>query len=424
MSSASEASSRRRRGAAASWGSLDLVRAKAQTLWRNGSILRALNSHPADSGDEAPSPRPFPIRVRLPGPSGEQVADDFAAVRSWAAALVADAERAGCRIELRPVRAGALGRQQLPWAGWLDTPQDALRLLGRNAASEAARFEDLLRLADEHGPWARQVALSRPFEVLTAEVNWHALLATTTWFLTNPRPGVHPRAIPVEGAHTKLIESRRALLTRLLDAALPAEAVNVDAPTFEGRYGLATAPRTAHLRAAGSVVGLPHLAEAEVVWPLEGLAGIDPLERGVTDVLVVENLLPLQRVPLVPGRLVLWGRGYAVAHLLSSLPWLRTVPIRYWGDLDTHGFAILALAREALPHLSSVLMDAATLRGHLPRAGTEPTPRSDDLVGLRDDEQEVYDLLRTDALGTAVRIEQEHLAEAAVRAAIRELTPP
>ena len=36
----------------------------------------------------------------------------------------------------------------------------------------------------------------------------------------------------------------------------------------------------------------------------------------------------------------------------------------YWGDLDTHGFAILNRLRECFPHARSMLMDRATLLAH------------------------------------------------------------
>lgn len=44
--------------------------------------------------------------------------------------------------------------------------------------------------------------------------------------------------------------------------------------------------------------------------------------------------------------------------------WLRDVAVRYWGDVDTHGMAILAEVRRALPHVRSALMDLETLQDH------------------------------------------------------------
>jgi hypothetical protein len=38
--------------------------------------------------------------------------------------------------------------------------------------------------------------------------------------------------------------------------------------------------------------------------------------------------------------------------------------ILYWGDIDTHGFAILDRLRTGMPHMRSLMMDQATLQAH------------------------------------------------------------
>ncbi|NYT67857.1 Wadjet anti-phage system protein JetD domain-containing protein [Pusillimonas noertemannii] len=58
-----------------------------------------------------------------------------------------------------------------------------------------------------------------------------------------------------------------------------------------------------------------------------------------------------------------WPARYAVSAL-KALPWLRTAEVLYWGDIDTHGSAILDRARKTVPQIRSVLMDEATLLAH------------------------------------------------------------
>jgi len=48
--------------------------------------------------------------------------------------------------------------------------------------------------------------------------------------------------------------------------------------------------------------------------------------------------------------------------------------VHYWGDLDTHGFAILNQLRAWLPQTRSFLMDRQTLVEHRDRWGREPAP--------------------------------------------------
>jgi len=103
--------------------------------------------------------------------------------------------------------------------------------------------------------------------------------------------------------------------------------------------------------------------------------------------------------------------------MLSGIPWLARVSVVYWGDIDSHGLAILSGVRATVPHVRSVLMDLDTLRVHADRTGVEPTPRSDDLSHLTDREEALYTVLRT---GRGTRVEQEHLLPHSVLAAFTQ----
>jgi hypothetical protein len=48
---------------------------------------------------------------------------------------------------------------------------------------------------------------------------------------------------------------------------------------------------------------------------------------------------------------------------------VQEVDVHYWGDLDTHGFAILHSLRAWLPQTQSFLMDRQTLAEHRDRLG-------------------------------------------------------
>ncbi|MGN6524272.1 MAG: Wadjet anti-phage system protein JetD domain-containing protein, partial [Actinomycetes bacterium] len=78
-----------------------------------------------------------------------------------------------------------------------------------------------------------------------------------------------------------------------------------------------------------------------------------------------------------------------------------------WGDIDTHGFAILDRLRAWLPQTRSVLMDRATLLAHRERWVEEDRPTRAALSRLTEDERALYEDLVTDAFGQRVRLEQE-----------------
>jgi hypothetical protein len=390
---------------AGAWSTPSIVREKAAAWWRGGRLLRELHA-PGD-------PPMFPARIRLVRPTKDEVADRFGEVRGWASRHLAAAADGGWQVETRRVAVRSLGPQEIASALVLPDAQTALAALGGSARRDAATFARCLQETRAVGVWAEQVALARPLDVVAAAADWPDLLRVTEWVGANPRPGLHVRALPVPGAHSKLVENNKALVSALLLARLPVEAVDLEAVNFEERFGFATGERSVVLRAIGAMVGLPYLVFPEVTWPAAGLASLDPAERGIDQVVVVENRACLPMVAPAEGRVVVWGAGYGAGDLLAGIGWLDRVDVVYWGDLDTHGLAILDAVRAVVPGVRSVLMDVATLEFHGDRAGTEPVPREGEFAHLTVEEQALYRRLRA----SRQRVEQEHLSREVIDAA-------
>jgi len=382
------------------WSSPQTVLAAVRAKWDRGAVLRELHL-PAEQRTT------FPLRVRLPGPDAADLAPRFADVSTWAREMHDAATRDGWQLLTRAVRAGGLGTQNLPAAALIDTPHTALRLLGSTYTTSAARFAVALEQAAALGDAVAALALARPLEVLGAGEDWPLLLELAAWTRAHPRPNLYVRQIPVAGVHTKLVETHRPLLSRLLDAVLPADAVESATPAFPARFGFRAPSRRARVRGAAAVLGVPGAEVADVTWDVGGLAALDVTAAGVTELLIVENQSSYLTVPADRRRLVLWGAGYGAEELLAALPWAGQVTVRYWGDLDTHGFAILSRVRAVAPHTTSLLMDAATLLSHKPFWSVEGTPHNQPLPHLTDEEHATFDALRRGTYGMGVRLEQE-----------------
>lgn len=95
---------------------------------------------------------------------------------------------------------------------------------------------------------------------------------------------------------------------------------------------------------------------------------------------------------------------------LAGISWLARARLTYWGDVDTHGFAILDRLRAHYPKARSLLMDEATLEAHLALAVTEPTLTRAALTRLTVEEDEVYRGLIAHRWGDRLRLEQERLS--------------
>src|SRR5687768_3876550 len=101
-----------------SWTTSREVKAQIARLWDRGDLARALVTGEAG----------LPRRLRLKGPEVSEVTDRFDAVRQWVSEIGAIP---GLRIVWRDARHRVHGTQRLPQEIWIDTPEAALALIGR-----------------------------------------------------------------------------------------------------------------------------------------------------------------------------------------------------------------------------------------------------------------------------------------------------
>jgi hypothetical protein len=176
---------------------------------------------------------------------------------------------------------------------------------------------------------------------------------------------------------------------------LPAEAVlSAASPSrqFELRYGLLVKPPLVRFRILDEGMSIQGLSD--IATPAAQFARLSlPVRR----VFVTENEINGLAFPALPESIVVFGLGYGLDRL-SEIPRWRDREIYYWGDIDTHGFAILDRLREALPRARSLLMDRDTLMAHRALWGAEPEPHLGALSRLTEPERALFEDLRLDRL--------------------------
>jgi hypothetical protein len=379
------------------WTPPDDVRAQVLRLWDRGRILAArLGGEPL-----------FPFSARLSRPQTRELSERFGEAQAWIRALEAGSKSAlgtGYDVVYADINHRQLGSNRVPEAVVVPSEQDALALIGRRRESEA--FDRLVRMTRDSHPELVPWIARKPLELLDRGEDWACILAVVAWFRKHPKSGIYARQIDVPGVHTKLIERNRRLLGELLDLAVCATDIDQDAvgaQAFERRYGLRSKPALVRFRLLDPRLRIGGLDD--ISTPVAQLAGIDlPVRR----VFVTENEINGLAFPSVDEGMVIFGLGYGV-ELLGEIPWLNSKTVFYWGDLDTHGFAILDRLRGALPHTRSFLMDRETLLTHRALWGREPERQDKPLARLNAEEAAVYDDLRFDRLGERVRLEQERI---------------
>ena len=266
-----------------------------------------------------------------------------------------------------------------------------------------------------------------------SEAEFAQVLDAAAWLAARPVERMRPRQMPLRGVdskwfarHRSLVSALHAVLTggRALDILDPEDRVRIrilgenrgeavkdcgDAGRDAGEAA-ARDPRTGGdgPRAPSLLANLTDLAA-----PVEQIAAL-PLRPRL--VIVSENLESMLALPDWDGVVAVHGSGYAVS-VIERIDWLRGVPVLYWGDLDSHGFAILHRLRTHLPAVTSVLMDEETLVAHRDLWVREEKPHRGAFDTLTGQEARALARVRTDG---DVRLEQERIPWEVARARLEE----
>ncbi|EEF24518.1 conserved hypothetical protein [Ricinus communis] len=124
------------------------------------------------------------------------------------------------------------------------------------------------------------------------------------------------------------------------------------------------------------------------------------------------------------GSVAFMRLGNAVS-LLAEFPWVYGPKMVYWGDIDTHGYAIMNRARTRFPDLVSVMMDKETFLEYrelwVEEAAQAPEA---ELPLLTEEEMVVFRGLKDGLWGSQLRLEQERISWEKAINKIRKVSAP
>ncbi len=385
------------------------LRAQLQRRWDSGELLAGIVS-----GESS-----FPRRLKFKGPKAVEMSEHFDSVRSWIAELRA---LPYYRVEMREMRHRVLGTNEVPKAVWIDSLDSALDLLGKRR--QARQFTILVSLTRQRQPVLLEWVAQKPLKVLALADDWERLLNVVDWVQQHPRPDVYLRQVDIPGVHSKFIEAHRGILIQWLDRVLPREAVNITATgvsSFARRYGFRDRPRRIRLRVLDPAYALlPDSGSADITLDAGSVARLAP---SVARVFITENEINYLAFPQVRDSLLIFGAGYGF-EVLAQVDWLTRCQVFYWGDIDTHGFAILDQLRTYFPHARSLLMDRVTLLAFKAHWGEEDKQTIRKLPRLNEEECALYDDLIHNRISPALRLEQERIGFGWLQTALANVELP
>jgi hypothetical protein len=349
----------------------------------------------------------FPLKMGLKPPTDKQILQDFEAVKLWVQAY-AQLNNPPFVIEWQTKRT-SLGKNDLPQAIVFENIDTLAQFL--NHTVELAHYRKQAKQLLQAFPVLKVFCQKQSAKLLAYDNQaWLSIIAFIRWRLAHPQPAIYLRQVPLAEVDSKFLEAHKAVLASCLDLVLAPEQIQSSfsgTKQFCARYGFLDQAEQLQARLLDpnqSLQGFKTFSAPFVEWQ-----DFNPAHYGIEQVYITENKVNFLAFPDRPNSLILFGKGFGFEHW-AQLAWLKDLPIHYWGDIDTHGFAILNQLRHVLPQAQSLLMDEATLLAHQALWGQEPQPTQANLTQLTLAEQALYQILQQGAFGKNIRLEQERIA--------------
>lgn len=341
----------------------------------------------------------WPLAVPLDPPTEDVARRHWAHFQAWIKAWSTPAWDALTLTESRTWP--SLGSQELPVRVAIPDPETLARLLG-------PAFLKIWAVGSQR--WRERVAawpgLEEPLRGIAGwladleEPDYRRFVAAFDWLAGHSDSGLYVRQLPIAGLDSKWIERHSGPLAKLLAARL-----GRPAGTLAQVAGLVVDPPRRRIRLLDPNLRAAVGGLSDIQLRLDELA---TLELPARVALVIENQQTALACTDLPGTVLLMGGGFSVAEL-GSVPWLQSIPLVYWGDIDTAGFAILAALRARHPQAVSCLMDEATLLSHQGLWSHETVTTAANVAQLTSAEADLLQRLIRGEWGPGVRLEQERL---------------
>jgi hypothetical protein len=370
-----------------------------QKLWDNGYLLReCLNDSSL-----------FPKQLRFKTPTSYEVSNNFAQVKQWISTIT---HIPGIRIVSKTIRHKTLGSNLIPQQAWVDDLDSAVSLI--NKKSQLVTFKEVIKYVTQHQPQLLAWVEQYPLKALELAAIFPKLISVVKWRQANSHPNIYLRQISLPEIDSKFIEQHRATLAGLFDLILAPNEINSELTGikhFPRRYGFCDKPQYLRFRILDQNLQLLPGIDAELTLTANDsqalLQQVDFMQQ-LDTVFIVENEINFLAFPKHSRSIVIFGAGYGFAAL-QQVAWLKDKQIFYWGDIDSHGFAILNQLRHSLPHAKSLLMDIDTLLEHRDFWVKDVSAEHKELQNLNAAEQQLYQDLLSNKYALQVRLEQERI---------------
>lgn len=307
------------------------------------------------------------------------------------------------------------GAHQLPHSIVFETADDYLHVTKKKKEWEL--FKRNYELVMNSLPQLQNWALENPLLLTFADTDWNGILSVCRYFISNPRPELYIRQLPIP-VHTKFIEENESLIQSLLDFLMPEHIRDNSQKKCVDRYYLQKDEVLIRIRMLDE-----NLAIANNIKDLS--IRLSDFEKGIwhnSHVFITENKMNFLTLPPFPSAIAIWsGGGFKVSYLRNAR-WLADRNIYYWGDIDEHGFLILHQLRTYYKQVKSIMMDKRTFDRFQNFTVTGERSNANILNFLNEEEAGFYEFLKSKPANN--RLEQEKISQDHVDLVFSQLKNP
>lgn len=277
----------------------------------------------------------------------------------WRKAPKASGGHSLWHAEEKRKQTASFGKQLMPVRVFIDTPEDAMALLG--LTKKKKEFLAGLSAVESQMPSLRDWYLTY-FGRISAEDFFPMALSIARFMLEQDEREGYLREMAIPGVDTKFLENHNFLVRTLWNALFPENTAESSDELWEKLFvqkvptpSICVRSLDEHLRFAGV---------RKLFLSQDDIADFQPPHRRI---FITENKVNGYTFPDAEDSLIFFGMGYGVLEMAESAPWLADKEIYYWGDLDHDGFNILSNLRKVLPEMKihSFLMDKETLLAYV-----------------------------------------------------------
>ncbi len=355
----------------------------------------------------------FPLQLKLPKIKSNELGLNFAKFQAIFLKMQDNAQKYGFMIEYSNQDYRTLGTQKIPTYitfnkinSWLKTTE------------YTATYLEFCRICDyilDKLPVAYTFLLDNTKNIMNYTFDdWQRIIQVCQYLHRNTSSNVYLRQLDIVGVDTKFIETHKKIIHTLVSVmSSNTESVKSLAHgVFEQIYGIKNHNINIRFRLLDNSLNhkfcdsnswLRQISDFSI--PLHEFMLIDiPCNK----IFITENKISGISFPEVADSIIIFGLGYGV-EVLKHIKWLKDKEIIYWGDIDTHGFAILSQMRGYFSQTQSLMMDINTLEVFKDLCTHESKQTNAQLVNLTDNEQELYNKLLKNHYGENIRLEQERI---------------